>query len=107
MAEVSIPINGVNYKITCDDGQEERLLELARYFDGHVQSLSDQIGNVADSRLMLLAGLTVCDDLLETKQRLRDMELNTGTINEDGAAEIIATAAKKVREVTGRLDQAS
>lgn len=104
MAEVSIPINGVTYKITCDDGQEARLHELASFFDSHVQQLAVQVGDVADSRLMLLAGLTVCDDLLETKAQLRNIQDQTGVVSEEGVADVLRTAAQKVRDVSNRLD---
>lgn len=107
MAQVSISINHQNYTITCDDGQEERLRDLAAYFDEHVRQLAGQVGKVTDARLMLLAGLTVCDENHELRNRLRLMEEQTGLTSEDAAVRIIDNAAEKVRQVTGRLEQAA
>ncbi|MGV6801155.1 MAG: cell division protein ZapA [bacterium] len=107
MAQVNISINNQTYTITCDDGQEERLVELAAYFDDHVQNLAQQIGQVTDSRLMLLAGLTVCDEISELKARLHMMEEQTGLTSEKGAVAALDEACEKVRHVTGRLEQAA
>ena len=105
MAQVSISINGQNYTVTCDDGQEPRLQELASYFDSHVTRLAQQVGSIADSRLMLLAGLTICDELKDAQMRLSQMEEQTGMTSEDGATRVIETATKKVRDITDRLEE--
>ncbi len=107
MAQVSITINDQSYTITCDDGQEERLQELAAYFDSHVSRIATNVGKIADSRLMLLAGLTICDELKEAQGRLHQMENSTGMTSEDGAVRVIETATKKVRNVTERLEETS
>jgi cell division protein ZapA len=107
MAQVSININDQNYTITCDDGQEDRLRELAAYFDTHVRRMSEQVGSIADSRLMLLAGLTICDELKETQARIRQMEDGTGMTSEEGATRVINTATHKVREIANRLEEAT
>ena len=107
MAQVSVTINRQNYTITCDDGQEERLKELAVYFDHHVSQLADSLGNVADSRLMLLAGLTVCDELMESRGRIKMMEEETGLVSEKEAVSKIDEALKKVMDITERLEVAA
>ena len=54
MAQVEIRVNGRDYKITCDNGQEERLQQLAAHFDNHVSQLSDEIGESQKARTDLL-----------------------------------------------------
>ena len=107
MAQVTIMINNQSYTVTCDDGQEERLQDLATYLDGHVQRLAEQVGRISDARLMLLAGLTICDENNELLGRLRMMEERTGLTSEESAVRIIDNATEKVRTVTGRLEQAA
>ncbi len=107
MAQVSISINGQHYTVTCDDGQEERLMELAEYFDSHVRNIAGHVGRIADSRLMLLAGLTVCDELKDTQLQLSQVQGETGLTSEDNAAEIIETATERVRNVTARLEEST
>ena len=103
MAQVKISINNQPYTITCDDGQEEQLQELARYFDSHVQALAAKVGRITDSRLMLLAGLTVCDELREAESQLQAVRAEKGVTSEVGATRVIEGAARKVREVSDRL----
>ncbi len=105
MAQVSITINNQKYTITCDDGQEERLAELATYFDKQVTTIANSVQGISDSRLMLLAGLTICDELKETQMRLEKLQQNKGMTSEDGAVRVIETAAKKVRQVSQRLEE--
>lgn len=70
MARVEIEVNGRPYKVTCEDGQERRLTELARYLDRHVVELVDSLGQIGEARILLFAALTVCDELFETRARL-------------------------------------
>ena len=107
MAQVSVTINEQSYTITCDDGQEERLLDLAAYFDSHVRRIADSVSGISDSRLMLLAGLTVCDELKEAQARLYQAENGTGMTSEDGAVRVVDSAAEKIRNVTRRLEEGS
>jgi len=109
MAQVEIRVNGRDYKVTCDDGQEPRLQELAAYFDKNVVQISDDLGQIGDARLMLLAALTVCDDLFDAKDRAKALEnaadaMDPGTIG--GASRAIEAAVARVTEITERLDQA-
>ena len=36
MGEVTVPVNGRSFAITCDDGQEPRIRRLAQYVDAKV-----------------------------------------------------------------------
>lgn len=107
MAQVEIRVNGRDYRITCEDGQESRLQQLAAYFDRHVSDLTADLGQIGDARLMLLAALTVCDELFEARARAEDMEeagdaLDAETIG--GAARAIEAAVSRVNDIAARLD---
>jgi len=109
MAQVDIRLNGREYRITCDDGQEERLQELAAYFDRHVTELAAELGQIGDARLMLLSALTVCDELFEAKGRASDLEeatdkLDPGTAG--AASRAIEAAVARVNEIGDRLEDA-
>lgn len=108
MAQVTIRVNGVGYAVTCDDGQEQRLRELAAYLDARVKRLSDQVGQVGDARLLLLASLTVCDELNDAFERQKTLEARLQAIDqtaEDGAMKVLDAAARRVRAITARLDE--
>ena len=107
MAQVEIKVNGRVYKVTCDDGQEEKLQQLAAHFDKHVTALSGEIGQIGDARLMLLSALTVCDELFEANARVKSLEnaadkLDAETIG--GAARVIEAAAKRVEKISARVE---
>ena len=74
MAVVDVTVNGRSYQLACDDGEEEHLANLAAYFDRRVAELTASIGQVGETRLMLMAGLLVADDLSNAMDRLDEME---------------------------------
>ena len=54
MAQVEITINSKNYRIACEDGQESRIASLAAMVDSHVKDLVEQIGQIGDTRLLVM-----------------------------------------------------
>lgn len=117
MAQVSVTVNGRSYSVACEDGEEDHLLDLASYFDKRVKELSATIGQVGDTRLFLIAGLTAADDLSEALGRIEELEdelerLRAG-LPESGervervekmAAELLEVAARRLEDIAGRLE---
>ncbi len=106
MAQVDIRVNGREYRVTCEDGHEDRLQRLAAYFDKYVTQLSEDLGQIGDSRLMLLSALTVCDELFEARERVGDLETATDKLDKEtagAASRAIEAATKRVNEIVERL----
>ena len=106
MAEVDIRINGRDYRVTCEDGQETRLNQLAAYFDRKVSGLAEDLGQIGDARLMLLSALTICDELFEAKKRATNLEQAADDLTPEtigGASRAIDAAATRVNEIAERL----
>tara|TARA_Y200000002_G_scaffold228473_1_gene188647 strand:+ start:306 stop:584 length:279 start_codon:yes stop_codon:yes gene_type:complete len=61
MAEVDITINRRSYRISCKDGEEERIKSLASLINNQVQKLSEKIGQLGEARMILLASLVLLD----------------------------------------------
>ena len=61
MAEVDITINGRSYRISCKDGEEERIKSLSSLLNNQVQKLSEKIGQLGEARMILLAALVLLD----------------------------------------------
>ena len=61
MAEVDITINGRSYRISCKDGEEERIKYLSLLINNQVQKLSEKIGQLGEARMILLASLVLLD----------------------------------------------
>ena len=66
MAQVTLNVNGRPYVVGCEDGQEPHLAELAKRFDRHVRQVSQEMGQLGETRLsfaseerlMAMLGLT-------------------------------------------------
>lgn len=72
MAIVRIQINGKEYDIACDDGQEEHLRLLADDVDERVRALIMGAGvNPGEVMSLLLTSLTMSDEILENKKLLQ------------------------------------
>ncbi|AWM03407.1 cell division protein ZapA [Bradyrhizobium amphicarpaeae] len=74
MSHINVTINGRQYRMACEEGQEVRLLKLAESLETRIQSLRGKFGEIGDARLTVMAALTVCDELVDTGNRLRTME---------------------------------
>ena len=74
MSHINVTINGRQYRMACEDGQEVRLLKLAETLETRIQSLRGKFGEIGDARLTVMAALTVCDELIDTSNRVRTLE---------------------------------
>ncbi|MFI4988615.1 MAG: cell division protein ZapA [Alphaproteobacteria bacterium] len=72
MAKVTVTINGRAYQIACDDGQEEHLAKLAGYVDKRVTELIAAMGQIGDTRLLVMASLLIADELSDAHGALED-----------------------------------
>ncbi|MBL4785224.1 MAG: cell division protein ZapA [Cohaesibacteraceae bacterium] len=82
MAQVTVKINGRNYRMACDDGQEEHLLGLASRFDGYIAQLRSVFGEIGDQRLTVMAGVMVTDELVEMSRKIKSMEVERDAMRE-------------------------
>ncbi|MCP4355092.1 MAG: cell division protein ZapA [Proteobacteria bacterium] len=76
MAEVTIAIKGRQYDISCDDGQELRVNDLAKYIDRKVIAINKSGAAKNESHLMVLATLVLADELFETKEAFEELMAN-------------------------------
>lgn len=74
MTHVNVVINGRQYRMACEEGQEGQLTTLARDLDGRIDQLKKSFGAVGDMRLIVMAALTVGDELFEAVKRIRRLE---------------------------------
>ena len=74
MAHVSVTINGRQYRMACDDGQEHHLARLAHDLDQRITNLRGTFGEIGDMRLTVMAALILIDELSEVRQRMHQIE---------------------------------
>jgi cell division protein ZapA len=118
MAEVSVTINGRQFRMACEDGQEDHLMHLAHAFNGRIEGLRAKFGEVGDTRLAVMAAITVADELDEMATRLNRLEeelaglrdVNVATADrasttQAAVAAALVAAAERIEGVTKRLNQ--
>jgi cell division protein ZapA len=78
MANVNITFNGKKFLLSCDDGQEEHLQELAEQMNKKFASLKSELGNIGENKLLLISSIKVMDEYFETKKKIEEKkkELN-------------------------------
>ncbi len=74
MSHINVTINGRQYRMACEEGQEARLLKLAEDLETRVKTLRGKFGEIGDARLTVMAALTACDELLDAQSRIRALE---------------------------------
>ena len=73
VSQVNVTINGRQFRMACEDGQEGHLRQLAKELDERIAALRGQFGEIGDARLTVMAALMVADELSETGKRLRKL----------------------------------
>jgi len=121
MAKVSIAINGRKYALGCDDGEEARLERLGQQLDERLSMLANQFGQIGDLRLMVMAGITLMDELDELRgnvsaqaeQMSVDIQKQASTAKahaartERKAADMLTETAERIDALVERLSAAS
>lgn len=102
MPQVTVTIDGKQYRMACDEGQEEHLLGLAQNFDRYVSHLKESFGEIGDQRLTVMAGIMVMDELLELQKRTKGMETEIATLRKT-RDDALTKADKNDQALTGAL----
>jgi cell division protein ZapA len=109
MSQITVRINGRPYPVTCDNGKEERVLKLAEYLDTRVQQMAQQVGQVGDARLLVLASLLLADELADVYDelaRLRPADAQSAkTLAAPAAPRAAAAAGSQLALELDRLAQ--
>lgn len=104
MAQVTVTIDGKAYRMACEEGQEEHLIDLAQRFDRYVAHLKDSFGEIGDQRITVMAGIMVMDELAELQKRMRGLESEIATLRKT-RDEALLKADKNDAALTGVLSE--
>ena len=108
MSQVNVTINGRQFRMACEDGQEGHLQQLAKDLDDRIVALRGQFGEIGDARLTVMAALMVADELAETGKKLKRLEVDHAALQDvrDAAAERnLATQAAIVAAFTAAAER--
>jgi cell division protein ZapA len=117
MSQVSVTINGRQFRMACEDGEEDHLVELARELDSRISGLRSKFGEIGDTRLTVMAAITVADELAEAGLRIKRLEEDLAALHDArvAASERSATeqmsiaaglsaAAERIENITKKLN---
>ena len=117
MAQVNATIAGRQFRLACEDGQEDHLQSLAKGMDERIAHLRAKFGEIGDTRLTVMAALMVADELSEALRRVRRLEEDVAALTDarvvssdrakaasDAVVNAFNSAAERIEGITKKLN---
>lgn len=104
MAQVTITINSREYAVACEDGQEVRILQLARLLDEKAKLLTEASGQVNENMLLAMVGLLLADELSELKKGNPVSAGTTAAVDKNRLLEIDGVTANALKNLTAEIN---
>ena len=82
MANVNIKFNAKDYLLSCDDGQEENLKELANHLNKKFDELKSNLGNLGENKLLLIASIKVIDEYYDLVKKIESKKKEFNNLSE-------------------------
>ncbi|ALK08055.1 cell division protein ZapA [Blastochloris viridis] len=95
MGQVNVTISGRQYRMACEDGQEEHLRGLAQDIDARLTQLRKAFGEIGDQRLTMMAAIMVADELHEANRTVGALKADLAALRE---ARVAAAAEAEAQE---------
>jgi cell division protein ZapA len=67
MANIDVSVAGRKYAVSCRDGEEDHLRQVAALVDKRARDAVQALGSLSEARVLLFAALMVADDLHEAR----------------------------------------
>jgi cell division protein ZapA len=117
-SQVTVTINGRQFRMACEDGQEGHLKRLALDLDQRIERLRARFGEIGDTRLTVMAALTIADELADMTGKVRKVEEELAALQEARVASAehakatqaaiaaaLNSAAERIEKVSRRINQ--
>jgi len=82
MANVNINFNGKDYLLSCDEGQEENLKELADHLNKKFDELKLNLGNIGENKLLLISSIKVIDEYYDLMKKIESKKNEFNNLSE-------------------------
>jgi cell division protein ZapA len=120
-SQVNVTINGRQFRLACEVGQEAHLRQLAKDLDDRITGLRARFGEIGDARLTVMAALMLADELSEVGKKVERLEDELAALQDaqvsasereqmtqatlvsafNAAAERLESMAKKLNQIPG------
>ena len=104
MSQINVDVNGRPYAVGCEDGQEAHLQELVRMFDHQVRQVSQDMGQLGDTRLFLMGALLLADELYDARGRLAALQAEVARLQGD-RARLETRAVSALENAAGKIEK--
>jgi cell division protein ZapA len=118
MGTVNATIAGRQFRLACEDGQEQHLEALAHDIDQRIIDLRARFGEIGDTRLTVMAALMVADEMNEMTRKMRRLEEEIAALKDarvvaadrakaasDAVVGAFNSAAERLEGITRKLNQ--
>ena len=115
---VNVTIGGRQYRLACEEGQEQRLTKLATNLEDLVGQLRGKFGEVGDQRLIVMAALTLADELYDARQKIHHLEsdvaemidaratyVERSKVTQEAVAAALNAASERIEKMTQVLNR--
>lgn len=106
MGQVSVEINGRNYRMACDDGEEGHVAELGARLNACVNDLRDSFGEIGDQRLTVMAAMMMTDQLFEAEQKLENFGSELEQLRQSDQS-AVAQLEEQERKLVVKVEEAA
>lgn len=104
MPEIHLTLNGRSYPVSCEEGEEARIKELAQYVDRKIQEFVSKLGQIGEARLLVLAALVIADELADAHATLRRQSPAANGVDTETLAHGLDELAKRIETIAVRLE---
>jgi cell division protein ZapA len=118
MAQAVVSIAGRTYRMSCDEGEESHIENLARLVEAKIEDLRGSFGEIGEQRIVVMAAITLADELHTSRQKLKEADALVEKVREEAAqvqsrqqewaewaAQCLDKATEKVADATKALNE--
>lgn len=99
MSEVTIKINNRGFGVSCDPGQEQRLVDLSYYVDSRLKQIASAGAASNESHLLVLTALVLADEIYDLKEQVEYYKQQAQYAMEQQAVSLQAPVAEASHDV--------
>ncbi|MBM3562853.1 MAG: cell division protein ZapA [Alphaproteobacteria bacterium] len=120
MAAVVLSIAGRTYRMSCEDGEEQRIEALAHYLEGKIESMRASFGEIGEQRIIVMAALAVADEATDARAKAQTVESDLAGLRAEldaarkandaltvRASQALKDAARRLAKLNGDLSKPS
>ncbi len=103
MPTIEVRLQGRTHALTCNEGEEHRLRQVAQYLDRRLQEASRAAGGTNDARLLVLTSLVVCDELADARDEIDALKRRVDEV-EERASTALDRVAHRIEDLAHRIE---